>query len=472
MSAETLSHLPRTEAPVPPRGLLPVMLAATFMTALDVFIVNVAIPSLQTGLRAGPAAVQWVVAAFSLALAVGLVPAGRLGDRCGRRRMFALGLALFSLASAGCGLAPSAGVLIAARVAQGLGGALMGTQVLAVLRTAYAGAAQARAFAMYALTMGVGGVLGQLIGGVLIRADLFGLGWRSCFLINVPVGVAALLLVPRAVPESRAPVRPRLDLGGSALLTAALLALVLPLIEGRGEGWPEWTWLSLAAAAALFGGFGVHQHRLGRRGGDPIVATALFRNRAFTVGVLAQLVFATGQGSYFLVLALYLQIGRGLTALASGLLFAVIGAGYLGASLAAGWFQARLGRQTIAVGALLLVLGHVLLWLAAGSPLGWLLPGLAVDGIGMGIAFAPIAGSVLSRVPAQLVGSASGVLATVMQVGGALGVALIGIVFYGALGHAHYTPAFRLSVLALAGAELLLAALVQFLPRAGRLTER
>ncbi|MEZ0089843.1 MFS transporter [Streptacidiphilus sp. EB129] len=471
-----------TPAPIPtppPRGLLPVVLTATFMTALDFFIVNVAIPSMQLRLGASASAIQWIVAGFSLALAAGLITAGRLGDILGRRRIFALGLGLFTVSSAACGLAPTPGFLIGARIVQGLSAALMGPQVLVILRTTYQGAAQAKAFAMYGLTMGIGAVFGQLIGGVLIRADLFGLDWRSCFLINLPVGAVTLLLVPRSVPESRAPHRPRLDNTGVALVSAALVSLVLPLIQGQSQGWPLWTWLCLGGSALLFTAFVGHQHRLSSRTaadgpGSPLVHTGLFRERAFSAGMLATLAFWLGQGSFFLVLALYLQQGRGLNALASGVVFMAIGAGYLATSMTAHLLAARMGRQVVALGAVVMALGLALLWAAVGgigtgggtAGVAWLVPGLVVDGLGMGMVIAPLTGAVLTRVSPQLAGSASGVLATVQQVGGALGIALIGIVFYGALGHGEGFPtAFRQGLVGLVAVELLLAALVQLLPR-------
>ncbi|QMU69229.1 MFS transporter [Streptacidiphilus sp. P02-A3a] len=457
----------------PPRGLLLVILISTFMTSLDFFIVNVAIPSMQLRLSASTAAIQWIVAGYGLALAATLITAGRIGDILGRRLVLALGLALFTLASTACGLAPGVDVLIAGRVAQGVGGALMTPQLLVLLQTCFLGRVQAKAFAMYGLTMGLGAVFGQLIGGVLIRADLFGLDWRACFLINLPVGLAALALVPRAVPESRAPQRPGLDNTGVLLVTAALLTLVLPLIEGRAQGWPLWTWLCLAASPVLFTVFGVHQHRQVRRGGHPIVHTGLFRSRTFSVGMLAQLVFWAGQGSFFLILALYLQQGRGLTALASGLVFVVIGGGYLATSTVAHLLAARMGRQVLSVGALLMALGLGLLWLAAGGAGGghgsvaWLVPGLLVDGVGMGMLVAPLTSGMLSGVAPQLAGSASGVLSTAQQVAGALGIAVIGIVFYGGLGRAgtDFPHAFQLGLLTLALTELLLAGLVRLLPR-------
>ncbi|WP_030241039.1 MFS transporter [Streptomyces sp. NRRL S-350] len=486
---------PGPAAPPPaPKGLLPVVLTATFMTALDIFVVNVALPSLQADLGAGPAAVQWVMAGFSLALAAGLVTAGRLGDRYGRRRVFGLGLALFTLASAGCGLAPTAATLVGARVVQGLAAALMGPQVLAILRTAFSGAAQARAFARYGLTMGVGAVFGQLIGGLLIRADLFGLGWRSCFLINLPIGLAALVLVRRCLPESRAPQRPGLDPVGVLLVTTSLTALVLPLIQGPQLGWPLWTVLCLGASAVLLAAFAVHQHRAtstaaaaaattataattagstaiaGRTATaptTPLVDTRLFRSRTFSAGVLAQLAFWLGQGSFFLVLALHLQFGRGLDALGAGLVFTAIGLGYLITSNATHRVTARYGgRRTIAVGGLLMAAGLGLLAVAAyGAADGsvwWLAPGLFVDGLGMGLVIAPVTSVVLEGVEPRLAGSAAGVVSTVQQVGGALGIALIGLVYYGA---GDPTAAFGHSVLALTASELVLVALVRLLPR-------
>ncbi|MFE7188135.1 MFS transporter [Kitasatospora sp. NPDC057541] len=468
--SRTLTARPtaRTTSAAPaPRGLLPVLLTATFMTALDVFVVNVAIPSLQNDLRAGPAAVQWVVAGFGLAFAAGLITAGRLGDRYGRRRLFGLGLSLFTLASAACGLAPTADALVAARVAQGLAAALMSPQVLAILRTAYSGAAQARAFSMYGLTMGIGAVFGQLIGGVLIRADLFGLDWRSCFLLNLPVGLAALALVRRCLPESRAPHRPGLDPVGVALVTVALTGLVLPLIQGPGAGWPLWTWLCLGASIALLALFAVHQHQSGLAGRSPLLDTRLFAGRAFTTGLLAQLAFSLGQGSFFLVLALYLQPGRGLDALGAGLVFTAIGLGYLVTSTAVHRVTARLGRQTIALGGLLMAAGLGLLGLAVHATgttgsVWWLAPGLFVDGLGMGLVIAPVTSAVLAVVEPRLAGSAAGLVATVQQVAGALGVALIGILYYAADNPA---TAFGRSLAALAVLEVLLAGLVQLLPR-------
>ncbi|WP_433075855.1 MFS transporter [Dactylosporangium sp. CA-052675] len=439
-----------------PPAVLPALLTVTFLTALDFFIVNVAMPAIQHDLRAGPAALQWVVAGFGLALAAGLITGGRLGDLFGRRRMLAVGLVVFTAASVLCGLAPVAGALVAGRVLQGAGAALLMPQTLAILRTAVPAPAQPRAFARYALTLGLGAVFGQVVGGLLIRADLFGLGWRACFLINLPVGLVALGLL-RPVPESRGR-GTRLDLAGAALVTAALVALVLPLIQGPPRGWPAWTWASLALAAVLFAVF----LRSQRSRVQPLVDPRLLRGRSFGAGLVAVQAFWMGQASFFLVLALYLQSGRGLSALASGTVFMAVGAGYLLTSLNAHRVAARLGRAAVAVGALVMAAGLGAMALAAGAGLGWLLPGLALEGLGMGLALAPLTTLALSAVPAEHTGSAAGVLSTVNQTGNAVGVALIGIVFYRA---ATITDGFRASMVALVVLELALAALVRLLPR-------
>ncbi|MFF4127444.1 MFS transporter [Microbispora rosea] len=442
-------------------GTLPTVLTGVFVAILDFFIVNVAIPTMQRDLRAGPAAVEWVVAGYALAYGSGLVLGGRLGDVFGRRRMFALGLALFTLASVACGLAPDAGSLVVARVVQGAAAAVLAPQVLAVIRTAYSGAAQARAVNAYALTMGLAAVFGQLAGGLLIQADLFGLGWRACFLINLPIGVVALAATWRVIPESRAAGAVRLDLGGAALVTLALAATLLPLIEGREQGWPVWTWVSFALAVALLLAYARRRHD------SPLIDLALFRERAVTAGLLTNLAFSMGMAAYFLIFAMYSQEGRGLDALHAGLVFTPIGAGYLAASLAAPRLAARFGRQIIAFGGLTRAVSLAVLLVAVtgNAPIGWLVPVLAVDGAGMGLVLSPIMGTVLSRVAPHHAGGAAGALTTAQQVGGALGVGIIGIVFYSALSGG-VTVAFQHGLIYLIVITLAIAALVQWLPRA------
>lgn len=459
----------------PRLGTLLVLLAGAFIASLDFFIVNVAIPSIQRDLHGSSAAIQWVVSGYALGYGSCLIIGGRLGDIYGRRNMFALGMILFTLSSVACGMAPTAGFLVGARVVQGVAAAVMSPPVLSIIGTVYSGEARARAFNGYGMAMGISAVLGQLVGGLLIHFDVFGWGWRDCFLVNVPIGVVALILIPRLVPESRAPGRPRLDLIGMVLIAITLVAVVLPLIEGREQGWPAWAWLCLVAVVPLAAVFAAYENRLTRRGGSPLLDMTSFRERAFTGGLLAQVTFFMAMASYYLVFALYLQEGRGLSALNAGLIFIAIGAGYMATSTTARRFAVRLGRQVIAAGAALRVIGLVLLLLTAaaignGGSVVWLVPALAIDGAGMGLALAPLASVVLSRVTPTHAGSASGVLNTGLQVGNGLGVALIGVIFYGRLdgGGAAlaYPHAFQASLIYLIAVEVLLIAFVQLLPRA------
>ncbi len=442
------------------------------MVVLDFFIVNVALPSLQRRLHAGAGATEWVVAGYGIALAAFLVTAGRLGDALGRRRMFVAGLVLFTLASAACGAAPDASTLVAARVAQGLGAALLSPSVLSIVGVLYDGGERTRALALYGLVLGLAAVGGQLIGGVLIHLDLAGLGWRSCFLINVPVGLCALALAPALVPESRAARREALDPWGTLLLTAALLALVVPLVEGRQHGWPLWSWCCLATTPLLLGLLALQQRARARRGTSTLLAPALLRERAFTGGLGLQLFFWAGQASYFLVLALYLQEGRGMSALSSGAVFTLLAASYLAASAQAPRLTARFGRRLVLAGALVLAAGHLALLAAvasvgSGGSVWTLAPGLLLAGAGMGLCITPLTDISLAPLQASSAGAASGALATVQQVGNSLGVAVTGVIFFGALDHG-FAHAFELSLAELAGLLLAVGVLSRLLPARAR----
>jgi MFS family permease len=305
MTTETLTSIAPAPAPVltshhRARGhWLPllVILAGTFMMVLDFFIVNVALPSMQAGLHASSGAIEWVVAGYGLTTAVFLITGARLGDRWGRVRVFTIGLALFTLSSAGCGLTGSATLLVVSRLVQGLSAAMLGSNVLSIIGVLYEGPDRARALAAYGMSMGFAAVSGQLIGGVLVQADVAGLGWRSCFLINVPIGLVAVPAAPRPIPESRAPGLAGLDITGTVLATLGLTAIVLPLVDGRAHGWPLWTWLTLAAAPFILGAFAVQQRRLARAGGAALLPPALFDAPGFAVGLVAQLLFWCGQAS-------------------------------------------------------------------------------------------------------------------------------------------------------------------------------
>ncbi|HEY5397564.1 MAG TPA: MFS transporter [Trebonia sp.] len=476
MSTDTLTPIAPAPAPVltsPSRARghwlpLLVILAGTFMMVLDFFIVNIALPSMQAGLHASSGAIEWVVAGYGLTTAVFLITGARLGDRWGRVRMFTIGLALFTLSSAACGVTGSAQLLVVARLAQGASAAILGPNVLAIIGVLYDGADRARALAAYGMSMGFAAVSGQLIGGALVEANLFGLGWRMCFLINVPIGLLAVLAAPRLIPESRAPGRGGLDVLGTLLATGGLTAIVLPLVDGRAHGWPLWTWLSLAAAPLLVGAFALQQRRLAAAGKPALIPPGLFESRAFSTGLVAQMLFWCGQGSFFLVLSLYLQLGRGLSAVHAGLVFTILAVTYVGTSMQAPALTERHGRRVLAIGALVLAAGHLALLLAVseigdGGSIWALVPGLMLVGAGMGLVISTVPAIVMATMKPEHVGATSGVLATMQYVGSAIGVAVIGVLFYGALKHG-FASAFELSVGALAVTLTAVAALTRLLP--------
>jgi EmrB/QacA subfamily drug resistance transporter len=447
---------------------LTVLMFGTFMSVLDFFIVNVALPSIQRGLRAGESSVEWVVAGYAVSAAVLLVTGGRLGDRFGRRRVFASGMAIFVAASAACALAPDPAALVAARVVQGVGAALMAPNILSILGVVYTGPARVRAISVFGMVMGLAATSGQLIGGVLIRADVAGLGWRVIFWINVPLGIAALLAAPRLVPESRDEQGSRMDLAGVALITACLVAVVLPLVDGRQAGWPAWSWAALAAAVPLALAFVAHQRRKADRGGAPLLNPRVFASRPLRAGLLTQTVFWCQQAAGYLVLGLYLQQGRGLSPLSAGGVFTVLAVGYLATSFRAPALTVRFGRRVIAAGALTAAVGDAALYLATvhsgtGGSVAWLFPGLLLLGGGQGLCITPLTTTVLSHADPATAGSVSGALSTAQQVGNSVGVAVTGLLFFGALGHG-YGLAFERSVLQMGALLLVVAALTRLMP--------
>ncbi|MDG4535963.1 MFS transporter [Streptomyces sp. AV19] len=423
--------------PRSPAAALAVLLTGVFMAVLDTFVVLVAAPAIQRDLRASDADVQLVLAGYQLTYAVALITGARLGDLLGRRRMFLTGMAVFTLASAACAAAPGAGALIAARLVQGLGAAVMFPQVFSLIQVLVPAERRPRALGALGAVIGAAGVAGQLLGGLLVAADLFGTSWRPVFWVNVPVGLAALVLAAAYVPESRAPEAGRRpDLPGAAVLTVALSLLVVPLVEGRERGWPLWTWLSLCAAAGAFACFAAVE----RRARTPLLRPGLLHERPFAVGIVLVLLVYSGVNSFFLVLSLTVQDGLGMGTLGAGLVYLPFAAAFFAGSVAAGRL-ARHGRRLLSYGALVSALGHaagiatVLLAGAALSP--WqLAAALTLVGAGNGLLVTPLIGTVLSRVAPAEAGMASGVLSTGQQVGGAVGVAVVGVLCYGTLGGA------------------------------------
>ena len=439
--AQILARPPAVgDSPDPRRWLtLVILLLAAFMNLLDVSIVNIAIPSIQRDLHASYADVQWALAGYTLAYALVLISGGRLGDIYGRKRLFLIGVTGFTIMSALCGAAQSPGMLIACRVVQGAMGAIMVPQVLAVIQVIFPPAERIKALAGFGVTAGLGTVSGPLIGGLLIQHNLFGLDWRPIFLINVPVGVIAVAAAAVLVHESRAPSPPKLDPAGVGLITAALLLLLFPLVQGRQLGWPTWTFVSMAASVPVFALFVWYEQVKSRRDGSPLVPLRLFRDRGFSAGMAIAVTFFLGIASYGLVLTLFLQLGLGFTPLHAGLTFLPFSLGLLVSSGAAARLAPRFGRGVTMAGALIIAAGMAGL-IATTNHYGaavttWdLVPGLVAAGLGLGAVIAPLADIVLARVPRQDAGSASGVFNTGLQLGNSIGIALIGVIFFGLLG--------------------------------------
>ena len=414
-------------------GLITVLLGA-FLPMLDFFIVNVALPTIDHDLTAGPATLELFVAGYGIAYAVLLVLGGRLGDLFGRRRLFIAGSLAFGLTSLACGLAPTALALVVARIAQGAAAALMLPQALATIQSATQGERKARAMGIYGAVGGISVVIGQVLGGVLLSANLFGTGWRLIFLVNVPVALVAALLALRAVPETRSANPARVDLPGTALLAAALLALLVPLMEGKAVGWPWWTWTLLGLFPFLVAAFVVVERRAERAGGIPLIPFSLLRIDGLRTGLTMAVPFFAGFGGFMLVMAVALQQGLSEGPIASGLAMVPMAVGFFAASLAGPRLLNRFGSKVIRTGAVIQAVGLVVLTLTVAldwsglSPLV-LLPGMAIAGTGQGLVMPPLIRLVLSEIPSERAGVGGGILATTQQSSLALGVATLGTLF-------------------------------------------
>src|SRR5215469_699533 len=418
-----------------------VMIVGALMDMIDVTIVNVALPTIRHDLHASATQLEWVVSGYMLAFAAALIIAGNLGDLLGRKRIFLAGVALFGLASLGAGLAGSGAELIAARVVQGVAAAAMAPQVLATFRAIFTGAERGKAFGIYGAMLGFASAVGLVLGGVLTDADLFGWSWRSVFFVNVPVAVGALIAGLRFVPGTKDPAARRPDLPAAVLLAGSLVAIVYPLLEGRQLGWPAWVWALLAVGVAGVCLLGVREYRRPSQRVAPLLRPGLFRIPAFAAGLGIQTAFAAGMQGFFLAFALWLQIGEHFSPLKAGLTSVAFSVGtFVGAPVAVPLAQ-RYGRGVLASGAALMVAGIIGVAIAAphigvdGSP--WpVVPGLVVAGAGLALLVVPLVNVVLAAVPAEIAGGASGLFSTAQQLGGALGVAVLGTVFFGYLdGH-------------------------------------
>ncbi len=416
-----------------PLGLLTVLLGAA-LPLIDFFIVNVALPTIDQDLRAGPAMLEMVVAGYGVSYAMLLVLGGRLGDMIGRRRLFLWGLAAFGVTSLACGLAPDAWTLVIARVAQGGAAALLLPQVLATIQATTTGKRRAKAVSLYGGTAGVSSAVGQVLGGLLVSADLAGSGWRAVFLVNVPIAAAAWLLAARTVPETRSPRPSRVDGTGTVLLAVSLITLLLPLTEGRAAGWPLWSWLLLGVFPFVAVAFVLVERRAEQAGRTPLVPPSLLRIPSVHSGLSMLVPFSVGFGGFMFVVAVALQNGLHYGPFAAGLSLAPLCVTFFLASLAGPRLVQRFGRRVVLTGSLIQATG--LLALALTFRAGWpdvsvagLAPSMAVLGVGQGLVLPVLVRIVLSELPATQAGVGSGVMVTTQQSGLALGVATLGTLF-------------------------------------------
>ena len=452
--------------------MLPVVLIAMFMAGFDIWAVNVAAPSLQRDLHVSDAALQLIVGGYAFMYASGMVTGGRLGDLFGYRRLFMIGVVSFAAASLLCGLAQSSTELVAARLVQGLTGAAMVPQVLALITATFPVHERSRALAWFGVTMGVGFVSGQILGGGLIEADIFGLGWRAIFLVNVPVAVLALIAAALVVPQARGHRRPRLDPLGAVGVSASVALALVPLTLGHDQGWPAWTRVCHADCLPVFAVTLAWERRLTRRDGEPLLDLPLFRDRAFAAGTAVNFALVFFFGSFMFVLTLLLQAGLGQSPLRAGLEAGPLALAFTTMSILGPRLAARLGPWSITLGAGLDVLGTIALVLTGvrygGHLTGWdLAPATAVIGLGQGMALPSLIGAALARVPPGRAGAAAGILTTAQQFGVASGVAVIGAVFYTRLGvtRASSVPAMEAAMAINAAVVLAAAALTLLLPR-------
>ncbi len=413
------------------------VLAAQFMALLDVFIVNVAAPTLRAELSSSGAELQLVVAGYTIAYAVLLITGARLGDLLGHRRAYLGGLAVFTAASLACGLATGPGQLIAFRLAQGAGAALMIPQVLSLIQRNFTGERRVRALSAYSAVLATGAAAGQVVGGVLVSADLFGTGWRPVFLVNVPIGIGLLVLGARVLPRDNptGPTRARaLDLPGLLLLGAAVSLLTVPLVLGQEQDWPLWSWFSLGGSLVLLVLFGTYESRLARRGGAPLIAPRVLRLPGMGRAVLWITVAMGVNAGFLFTLTLHLQGGLGHSALRAGLTFGPAAVVFGAVGLTWRNWPARLHRALVPGGFLLAAAAAVAIGglLKDGGTGGWgLYPALGVFGAGIALAFSPALTGALATVRAEDAADASGLLATVTQLGQLIGVAAFGTLFLG-----------------------------------------
>lgn len=414
-------------------AVLFVLLTAQLMAIIDLTIVNVAAPTIQLGLHTSGAGLQCVVAGYIVTYAMTLITGARLGDRIGHGRAFRAGLTAFTATSLLCGLATSSGELIGFRLAQGIGAGVMIPQVMSLIqRTFAAGGGRSKALGMYSAVIAAGGIIGQVAGGAFVSANVLGSTWRPIFLLNVPIGIALLVLAVRWLPTDRGEADRKLDPAGVVTLSAAVLAIVLPLVLGHEENWPLWCWLSLGAGALLTTLFVAVERQVALRGGSPLVAGRVIRAPAMIAGGTTALLIMLGFGGFLFTLTLYLQGALHFRPFQAGLLYAPAAVGTTISSLNWQRLPAPWHRSVVATGLICSALMYGLLALtvlAGHRNVALLVLELFVLGLVFGLSYGPVIGLTLSKVPIADAADASGVLITMLQLGQVLGVALLGSLY-------------------------------------------
>lgn len=479
LSSSASSGPPRPPGPAAapdvrnPWLVLAVVLAAECMDLLDGTVVNVAAPTIHRTLHTSSTGLQWIIGGYPLALAVGLLVGGRLGDLFGRRTMFLAGVTGFTLASTVCGLAPSTAVLIGARLCQGLAGAMMIPQGLGLMREVFPPDDLKRAFGLFGPVMGSAAMLGPIVGGGLIALDIVHDAWRPVFLINLPVGVIATAAAVRLLPRVRVRHAHELDAVGAVLATVASASLIYPLIQGRSLRWPSWSFVMMGASLVLFVVLAAHLRHRRRSHRDPLIEPSVFAQRGYSAGVLVLMLFFGGMVGSMLGLTLFMQLGEHFSAIHAGLTVVPFSLGTaFTAPVAAGLMQRLGGRVLIQAGALVTLAGYVMLVLvleSVSSISSWGLAGpLLLIGLGMGLFIVPVFDTVVAAVTDAELGSASGALNAIQQLGGAIGVAGLGTVFFSALPAAGFLGGLRHLLWWQVGGLVLLLALTPLLPRVAR----
>lgn len=413
--------------------MLAILLGGQFMAILDVTIVNVAMPTMGSDLDASGASLQLIVSGYTISYAVLLITGARLGTMYGRRRLFLGGMVGFTVASLACGLAPTTLALILARFVQGAGAALMVPQVISVINARFEGTARVRALSGYTAVIALGALAGQVLGGVLVSANLFGLDWRLVFLVNVPVGIAIAVATLRLVPADRPDGgQRRIDLAGLALVAPAVLLLVVPLVLGHELDWPAWALPAIAAGLVLAAGFVAVEHRVVARGGDPLLDLRVLRSPGLPIGLLTIVAGMMVFGAFIFSMSIHLQSGLGDSALRTGLSFAPSGVAFGFVSLTWARLPERVHHAITTVGLVLAAIALLMLIvdLRGGGHGGvGLYVALGLVGLGLGGAFGSMVTHALINVPPRSAADASGLLTTTVQLSQVVGVAVFGSVF-------------------------------------------